>query len=212
MSEFEEQFNIFLVPTPHQRKVFPPPPVPVADLVWQRAVRSDLMKINQSKVGHALLSAIKFHGMVVTIQPNQPGDCGEGTWPIDNDIPTGNPNLTITEGPNIWFSPEQHDLNNKCEASHKVFGQIHIESHEVLLHELVHVLRMVSFKLNPATVGKGFSFFHTTEEVFAVRFRVFMHPSAAPRSGHLIPGILKSTNSLRGRLSFLTPAPRHLLM
>lgn len=164
----EEQFGIFLVPTPYQTKVHPMPPVPPADMLWLDAVRRDIVTINKSKVGNALLRSIKWHGIVITIHPMKPGECGDGTWPIENDIGSGDPNLIITTGPNIWFSPQNHDLNHKCEAKYQVFGQLRIESHEVLLHELVHAFRMTSSKLNTAGVRKGFAFYNTNEEIYAV--------------------------------------------
>lgn len=167
MSNVEEQFNIFLVPQPHQ-PAYPPPKPLAPDLGWLTRVRSDILTISKTKVGSALLRSIKYHGSV-TIQPNKPGGCGDGTWPIEDDLHTGSPQLMISAGPTIWFNPEQHDLGNRCEARYKVFGQLHIESHEVLLHELIHAFRMASFKFGrgvPAT--KGFAFYNEREEIYAV--------------------------------------------
>jgi len=169
MVPIEEKFNIYLVPEPY-RSALPPTPSPAPDLIWLNAVRRDIEKISKSKVGSALLNSIKYHGVVITIQPMQPGVCDDNTWPIEDDLHTGVPSLSITEGPNIWFSPEQHSLDSQCEARHKVFGQLHIQSDEVLLHELVHALRMVSFKraATRPVIGKGLALYGDTEEFIAV--------------------------------------------
>ncbi len=186
MAEFEEQFNIALIPEPHRPKQHPPLPNVLPDVWWLHSVRTDLQTIGRTKVGMALLNAIKWHGVVVSIQPMQPGSCGDGTWPIDNDIPTGNPQLTVTMGPTIWYSPEQHDLNHKCEARYKVFGQIHIEGFQVLLHELVHAFRLASFRFKASPAGKGFAFYDTTEEINAVLIQgIFASERGTPiRSSH----------------------------
>ena len=168
MPNFEELFNIFLVPQHHQ-PAFPKPKQLAPDLAWLNRVRQDIVTISKTKVGDALFRSIKYHGIIVTIQPNIPGTCGDGTWPIDDDLHTGNPRLMISQGMSIWFSPEHHDLGHKCEARYKVFGQLHIESHEVLLHELVHAFRMASFRLDRSVKAtKGFAFYDTREEIYAV--------------------------------------------
>src|SRR5262245_39913746 len=162
----EEGFNIFLVPQHHQPS-FPAPKILAPDLNWLARVRGDILTILKTRVGTALLSSIKWHGIIVTIQPLEPGICGEGTWPIDDDLHAGNP--MVTQGSTIWFNPDQHDLAHACEARHRVFGQLHIESHEVLLHELVHAFRMASFKLDKGVrAAKGFAFYDTREEIYAV--------------------------------------------
>ncbi len=166
MSRFEETYNIFLISEPH-RPALPPSPNPAPDLVWENAARGDLQKIASTKVGNALLSSIRWHGIPVTIQPMPAGSCGDGTWPADDYIPPGQ-NSNLSTGPAIWYSPGNHDLSHKCEAKYKTFGQIRIEGHEVLLHELVHAFRMVSSKFNKLGAGKGFAFYNTTEEVNAV--------------------------------------------
>ncbi len=166
MAAFEESYNIFLVAEPH-RPTLPSSPNPAPDLVWESAVRNDLQRIAATKIGSALLNSIRWHGIPVIIQPMLTGKCGEGTWPSDDYIPPGQQS-NVSTGPTVWYSPENHDLSHKCEAKYKVFGQIHIEGHEVLLHELVHAFRMVSNKLRPIGTGKGFALYNTTEEVNAV--------------------------------------------
>lgn len=165
MAGFEENYNIFLVPQIHKGN--PNDPNPAPDVGWEKAARNDLESIRKSKVGEALLSSIKWHGIPVTIQPLPPGKCSDLTWPIDDYIPPGQKS-NISSGPSIWYSPETHALTHNCEAKYKVFGQIHIESHEVLLHELVHALRLISYKFNALRTSKGFAFHNTTEEVYAV--------------------------------------------
>ena len=170
MANWEEQFGIFLI-SDFYRPRNPPTPNPAPDVWWEQSVRVDLQTINRTRVGRALLRAIKFHGVVVTILKQSPGHCGADTFPIEDDLGTGNPKLQITMGPMISYAPEQHELGNLCEKTrHGGFGQIWIQGHEVLLHELVHAFRMVSFKRpenNPRTT-KGFAFYDDPEELYAV--------------------------------------------
>ena len=163
---FEEQFNIFLVPQPPQF-AYPPKPL-AADVAWLARVRQDLLTISKTRVGSALLRSIKFRGVIVTIQPDNPALCSTATSHIEDDLHTGNPQLMISQGPTILFRPERHDLDHRCEARYRVFGQLHIESHEVLVHELVHAFRGVSFKNNRTVATKGFAFDQTHEEIYAV--------------------------------------------
>ena len=168
MANFEEQFGIILIPEPH-RPLNPPQPNVAPDVWWEHSVRTDLQTINKTKVGHALLAAIKCHGVVVSIQPDRPGTSTlAGTNPIDSDIHTGNPQLTITMGPMIEYSPERSLPHHHVQQRFKVFRQIQIEGHEVLLHELVHAFRQTSFKFAGKPVGKGFSFYNTNEEIYAI--------------------------------------------
>ena len=47
-------------------------------------------------------------------------------------------------------------------------GGYHIDSDEILFHELVHAFRQVSGKLNTQDLGKGLSFYGNNEEFNAV--------------------------------------------
>lgn len=170
MTNWEEQFGIFLIPESHRSR-FPPTPNPAPDVWWEQSVRVDLRTISATRVGNALLRAIKFQGVIVSIQKQMPGFCGDDTFPIDDDLFTGDPQLQITMGPTISYAPEQHSFNHSCEKTrYGGFGQFWIEGHEVLLHELVHAFRMVSFKrpANRPITTKGFSSYHDTEELYAV--------------------------------------------
>ncbi len=170
MANWEEQFGIFLIPD-FYRPRNPPTPNPPPDVWWERSVRVDLETINRTRVGRALLRAIKFHGVAVSILKRGPGDRDDHTFPIDDDLGTGNPKLQITMGPTIAYAPEQHDLGNLCERTrHGGLGQIWIQGHEVLLHELVHAFRLVSFKrpVNYSRTTKGFAFYDDPEELYAV--------------------------------------------
>ena len=136
MANWEEQFGIFLIPESHRSR-FPATPNPAPDVWWQQSTRVDLQTINSTRVGQALLRAIKFHGVIVSIQKQTSGVCGDATFPIEDDIGTGNSRLQITMGPTIFYAPEQHDLGHSCEKSrYSGFGQFWVEGHEVLLHEL----------------------------------------------------------------------------
>lgn len=172
MANWEEQFGIFLIPEVHRPRT-PPTPNPPPDVWWEQSVRIDLQTINRTCVGRALLRAIKFHGVAVSILKQNPGHCGADTAPIEDDLGTGNPRLQITMGPTISYEPAQHELSNLCEKTRNSgFGQIWIQGHEVLLHELVHALRMVSFTFkmpkNNYRTTKGFAFYDDPEELYAV--------------------------------------------
>ena len=116
MANWEEQFGIFLIPESHRSR-FPATPNPAPDVWWQQSTRVDLQTINRTRVGQALLRAIKFHGVIVSIQKQTPGFCGDDTFPIEDDIDTGNSRLQITMGPTIFYAPEQHSLGHSCEKS-----------------------------------------------------------------------------------------------
>ena len=170
MANWEEQFGLFLI-ADFYRPRSPPTPNPPPDVWWEQSVRVDLQTINRTRVGRTLLRAIKFHGVVVSILKQSPGHCGDYTFPIEDDLGTGNPKLQITMGPMIGYAPEQHELGNLCERTrHGGLGQIWIQGHEVLLHELVHAFRMVSFKRpdNNSRTTKGFAFYDDPEELYAV--------------------------------------------
>jgi hypothetical protein len=66
MANWEEQFGIFLIADFHRPRN-PPTPNPPPDVWWEQSVRVDLQTINRARVGSALLRAIKFHGVIVSI-------------------------------------------------------------------------------------------------------------------------------------------------
>jgi len=205
MANWEEQFGIFLIPDVYRPRN-PPTPNPPPDVWWEQSVRVDLQTINRTRVGSALLRAIKFHGMVVSILKATPGHCGgDSTFPMEDDLGTGDPKLQITMGPMIGYAPEQHELGNLCERTrHGGFGQIWIQGHEVLLHELVHAFRMVSFKrpANYSRTTKGFAFYDDPEELFAVLIQgIYASERKTPvRSSHT--GHFPIDRQLDGSLEF----------
>ena len=104
MANWEEQFGIFLI-SDFYRPRNPPTPNPPPDVGWEQSVRVDLQTISRTRVGRTLLRAIKFHGVVVSILKQSPGHCGDYTFPIEDDLGTGNPKLQITMGPMIGYAP-----------------------------------------------------------------------------------------------------------
>ena len=174
---FEEQFLLMVVPYdksfdgyypsshPKGGQLIPVEPIPNAD-VWIKAVREDLKKISQTKVGNLLLRSIKYHGKVITIRPIRADYCNSVTW--EGVTTHSKDNLQIGTGADIQFNPETYKIGGTCETKHLQMGGFHIESHETLLHELVHAFRKVSGKLSITGVGKGLSFYGNNEEFNAV--------------------------------------------
>lgn len=167
MPGFEEQFGIILIPEPY-RPALPAKPNVLPDVWWEHSVRTDLEAINKTKVGHALLEAIKHHGVIVSILPDSvPDACSAGTLPMEDDLHARDP-LDITMGPSIYYSPERFSHGHRCQDRFKVFGQLVMDGHETLLHELVHAFRLASFKYDRQKAVKGFSFYNNTEEIYAI--------------------------------------------
>lgn len=174
---FEEQFLLMLAPYdrtfdgyypsshPKSGQLIPVEPIPNAD-VWTKAVREDIKKICQTKVGSLLLRSIKHHGQLITIRPIRADYCNSVTW--DGDTTHKSADLKIGTGADIQFNPETYKIGGTCETKHLQMGGFHIESHETLLHELVHAFRKVSGKLSLAGVGKGLAFYGNNEEFNAV--------------------------------------------
>jgi hypothetical protein len=194
-----EDYMIFVIPHRYGETQ------PIKDAeTWINAVQNDLTTIFSSRVGKAVLSAIRWHGVSVTIQPAK--GCGARTWPIEDDLKLNKAGpLQISQGVSIWFSPENHVLGNACEARYTGLGQFHMESNEVLLHELVHAVRMVSFKFDLdalKAVGKGLANFDTNEEVYAVLVQgIYASERKTPvRSSHT--GHFEIDPELNGSLAF----------
>jgi len=177
---FEEQFLLFLVPydkvgisyvPPAGRPDLPasvpvfPPAFSNGD-AWTTAVRSDIVKISSTKVGRLLLCSIKFHGKVVTIRPKDAADCNSVTW--DGDTLSHSANMTLRTGADIQYNPDTYAVGGKCSAKDLAMGGYHVQSHEVLLHELTHAFRHVSGKDNIVGLKKGLSFYGNNEEFNAV--------------------------------------------
>ena len=177
---FEEQFLLVLSPyenigvhyeTPPGRPDLPAnvpvhdPPIANAD-AWMQAVRKDIVKIANTKVGSLLLRSIKYHGQIITIRPKKVDDCNSGTLP--GDTVSHNDHLDLITGADIVFNPDTYRVGGKCELQHLQMGGFHIESDETLLHELVHAFRKVSGKLKERALGKGLSFYGNSEEFDAV--------------------------------------------
>jgi hypothetical protein len=178
---FEEQFLLMLVPyeqtsfsyypssSPNAGKPIPIDPVKYAD-AWTKEVRNDIVAISKTKVGSLLLNAIKDEGKVVTIRPKDQDYCNSGGYPGDilfnGSTPAGQ--LQIGTGHDLLFNPDTYSVGSKCESQHIQMGGFHIESNEILAHELVHTLRIVSGKYSETKLGKGLSFYDNNEEFNAV--------------------------------------------
>lgn len=178
---FEEQFLLMLVPydktfvhyvPPKGRPDLPsnvpvlPDPIKNADS-WTQAVRNDIINISKTKVGSHLLRSIKLYGHVINIRPLDESVCNAFT--SGDDIPFyTKDNLAIGTGGDILFNPFALQKGGKCSDKYVNLGGIHIESHESLLHELVHTFRKISGKLKRDPVRKGLSFYGDNEEFIAV--------------------------------------------
>lgn len=173
---FEEQFLLVLSPydrnvdaygedDPRWGHMKPPEPIKNAN-PWTRAVREDIKKISETKVGNLLLRSIKYHGQIITIRPKQSNDCNSETAPGD-EIHSQD-NRSIVTGATIKFDPEMYKLSGACETKHLAMGGFHIESHETLVHELVHAFRLISGKFKAKTASKGLSFYNSNEEFNAI--------------------------------------------
>jgi len=177
---FEDQYLLSLVPlnntstfyvTPPGRPDLPAnvpahdDPIPNAD-AWIAAVRNDIIKISQTRVGSLLLRSIRFHGQVITIRPKGLNDCNSGTLPGDTAF--HGPDVDYITGADIVFSPDHYAAGGKCRLSDLAMGGYAIDSDEILFHELVHAFRQVSGKLKAQGLGKGLTFYGTNEEFNAV--------------------------------------------
>ena len=177
---FEEQYLLFLVPYDETGIHYVPPPgrpdlpasvpmhadpFPKAD-EWSKAVRADIVRIAGTRVGNLLLRSLKYHGQTITIRPSAADYCNSGA--MDGFEVSHSANLTVGTGVDIVFNPDTYMVGSKCEAKSLAMGGYHIESNEILLHEMVHALRKVSGKLNKTDLGKGLSFYGDNEEFNAV--------------------------------------------
>jgi Effector protein len=173
---FEEQFLLMLSPYDRNEDAYeeghpkwghkkPPEPIKNTE-AWTQAVREDIKKISQTKVGSLLLRSIKHHGQVIFIRPRRSTDCNAETGYGEEIHNKGS--LHAGTGATISFNPEIYKVGGVCETKHLEMGGIHIQSHETLLHELVHAFRKVSGKLKQIPLGKGLAFYNTNEEFNAV--------------------------------------------
>jgi Effector protein len=175
---FEEQFLLVLSPYdrnvdaypmghPQQGQMKKPEPVKNAD-AWTQAVREDIKKISQTKVGSLLLRSIRHHGKVVTIRPRQEGsNCGGARTSPGDVVGTAGVWDVIT-GATIAFNPDTYKIGGTCSKYYLGIGGFHIESDEVLLHELVHAFRKVSGKEKTTPLSKGLIFYDDNEDFNAV--------------------------------------------
>lgn len=215
MTNFEEQYNIFLyaklINFQGQEAPFP------GAAAWLQAVRTDLRTIEKTQVGKALLKGLKQAGVPVPIAPANPGTCGNSTDPMEGDVGwkkydgpgMSGPNSETWSGPTIIYSPENNAVGHSCQKRFEYFGQIHIETHETLLHELLHALRWVtatkkgnSVNNNKVKVDKGLSFYGDQEEFFAVLTQgIYASERGAPvRSSHT--GHFEIDKELNGSYKF----------
>ncbi|HYJ90449.1 MAG TPA: M91 family zinc metallopeptidase [Pyrinomonadaceae bacterium] len=177
---FEEQYLLFLVPydqvgifyvTPPGRPDLPAnvpahhDPFPNGD-AWTTAVRGDITKIANTKVGSLLLRSIRYHGQAITVRPKDMDYCNSGT--LEGDTISHGGGVTVGTGSDIVFNPDTYQVGSKCEAKSLAMGGFHVESNEVLLHELVHAFRHVSGKDGIKPLAKGLSFYGNNEEFNAV--------------------------------------------
>lgn len=165
---FEEQFLLMLMPYDrmndfydegHPKWGHPKPPEPIKNAdAWEKAVREDIRKISQTKVGSLLLRSIKHYGKVVAIRPHLTTKCNAVTQPGDK----------VGSGADIVFNPDTYKVGGTCSNNYIRMGGFHIESHEVLVHELVHAFRKVSGKEKTIPLGKGLNFYDNNEDFNAV--------------------------------------------
>lgn len=165
---FEEQFLLMLIPYDrmvdayeegHPQWGHPKPPEPIKNAdVWEKAVREDIKKISQTKVGSLLLRSIKHYGKAVAIRPHLTAKCNAITQPGDE----------VGTGADIVFNPDTYKIGGTCANKYIRMGGFHIESHEILLHELVHAFRKVSGKEKTTYLGKGLIFYDDNEDFNAV--------------------------------------------
>jgi hypothetical protein len=156
---YEEQFCIFLVPG-----ILDDPNVDdkiTTSEKWVGNVRSDLRKIGESRVGVALLRSIKYHGVVITIEPFHPikmtrAVCGAST-------------RGGQFGPTINYTPEFYGHGTACEEKWIQRGGFVPTRQEILFHELIHGFRKTSGQhQNHVLLGDGLSFYSNFEEFCAV--------------------------------------------
>jgi hypothetical protein len=182
-------------------KLIPVEPIENAT-VWEKAVREDIKKISQTKVGSLLLHSIKHHGQIVNIRPKRSNDCNAGVK--EGEEIHNKDKLKIGTAAIIEFSPEIYEHGGLCETNNLESGGFRHESHETLLHELVHAFRQVSGKMNlyPPKIGKGLSFYGNHEEFNAVLVQgIYASERRTPiRASH--SGYSEIDKKLNGSLKF----------
>ena len=169
MANWEEQFGIFLIPEVQSFTESADAESATRTCGGSSRYASIFRRSTVPASAGPCYGRSSFMAWLSQFKKQNPGHCGADTAPIEDDLGTGNPKLQITMGPMIGYEPAQHELGNLCEKTrHGGLGQIWIQGHEVLLHELVHALRMVSFKKNSSLTTKGFAFYDDPEELYAV--------------------------------------------
>ena len=125
---------------------------------YRRQVIEHLTWIDRTKMGRLLLTALRFHGKPITIQPYTGGDCNAsgGTRDVGGAI----------QGV-VFYSPDTFSLHGACSATTTVPNR-GLFWDEVLFHELVHVFRQVSGKWNKQPLTFGLNRYDDTEEFIAV--------------------------------------------
>jgi hypothetical protein len=210
---FESQFRVWIDPSSLVNLKTPP----ISAEAYEHGVRRILIKISTSKVGRAVLNSIRFHGRVLRIVPNviqlnlcAPADTDEVdvfqyNWnnarkivnalaPID---------LPALRG-RINFTPGMYATGGACQKFYEPRSQFTPSEEEVLLHELVHGVRIVSLKLNLGPAAeKGLMMYDNDEEFFAVLVEnIFQSEfNRGPlRSSHT--GFMEMDKNLQGSLAF----------
>ncbi|MBZ5684984.1 MAG: hypothetical protein LAP86_08110 [Acidobacteriia bacterium] len=212
---YESQFGIWIDPSSYFTWKNPP----IHPKAWENDVRKVLVTIGLSKVGRAVLNAIRLHGLVVRIVPD-PWDitiCSsseattvegdEKQFALTKAIAQLN-RVAGTKLPEmravITFTPDKWNKGGACYKLKRQISQYTPSTDEILLHELVHALRIVSKKLvlNDAT-DKGLIMYENDEEFFAVlvenMYTSELH-SAPLRSSHT--GFMEMDKHLQGSLEF----------
>jgi hypothetical protein len=172
MPNFEERYNIYLYGADIAGLSDPAKPRPILDLGWTERVRLNLMTVSTKKIGSALLETIRYYAVPVHITKPSPGGCGAGVWgmhPFFTGFENGKATLQVQQGPILEFDPARYESGHSCVQGRLERNNLLIPGHQTLFHELVHVMRKISFKFSAKTdrLG-GLAFYDSSEEFYAV--------------------------------------------
>jgi hypothetical protein len=170
--EIEEFYNLELDTSLLTSKGAKPPITPE---IWTEEIRTTIRTLEVSEVGLLLLRSIRASGNWAIVRPYW--------WPASELAGTPRERAARTDpikkvnAPRVYmamvmFSPSLYGSRTPREAGQRRKQRETLkESHEVLFHELVHVLRMVSGKRLPEggeSLGGGLSAHNSVEEFIAV--------------------------------------------
>lgn len=170
--EIEERYNLELIT---ERLDNPANNVGITAEAWTKDIRTTLRTVEGTKVGLMLLQSIKASGKWAKVMPY---------WWAGNDI-VGVPReraavthpIVEVKGPRAYmatmlFTPSLYGMRTPREARQKKKrGETLKEPHEVMFHELVHVLRMVTGQRLPEggdPLGGGLAAHNNVEEFIGV--------------------------------------------